>query len=670
MSGGSSSPQPQNVTTTTSNLPEYARPYYENLLNRAQAESYREYTPYQDQRIAGFTPEQQQVQQNTLGMQTPGQFGQASNFASAAGLGSLAAGQYNPTQVNNQQIGMPNLTNYQMGSPDSVSAQNYGAPQMSTAQTGFNPSLSTFQMGPAQQVNAQSYSAPQMQASQTGYSPGLSAYQMGPVDSVGAQSVTGPQMQAARTDFGSGALEQHQMAAPSIFGQPQADQYMSPYFQSVLDVQKREAVTDAQKTQLGQDLGAVRQGTYGGARQLLATTERERALGQQLGDIQARGLQSAYENAQSQFERDRSAGMSADSQNLQARLGVQQLGTQTGMQAALANLSAEQQAAVQNQSVAFQAQGLNAEQALRAALANQQSQMAVGQQNLGSQMQTQELGAQMGLQTSLANLSASQQAAVQNQAAQLQTQGLSAEQAMRAALANQQAGLTVGQQNLGAQMQTQELGTQTGLQAALANLSSSQQANVQNLAAQLQTQGLNAEQAMRAALANQQAGLTVGQQNLSALLGVQQLGANTGLQALLANQQTNLEAQRLAEQSRQFGGTLGMQGYGQMLEAGRTLGNLGLTQQQADLQRLQAQSSVAGQQQQLTQQQLDMAYADFLRQRDQPMENLGYYSNLLRGVPVQLGSTATTYAQPPSMGAQIGGLGLGALGMYNMAQGG
>jgi hypothetical protein len=137
----------------------------------------------------------------------------------------------------------------------------------------------------------------------------------------------------------------------------------------------------------------------------------------------------------------------------------------------------------------------------------------------------------------------------------------------------------------------------------------------------------------------------------------------------MANQQTNLEAQRLAEQSRQFGGTLGMQGYGQMLESGRTLGNLGLTQQQADMQRLQAQSSVAGQQQQLSQQQMDMAYADFLRQRDYPMEQLGYYSNLLRGVPVQLGSTATTYAQPPSMGAQVSGLGLGALGMYNMAQG-
>lgn len=573
MSGGSSAPTQQQVTSTTSNLPEYARPYFENLMNRSQAESYRDYTPYADQRIAGFTPEQQQVQQSTMGLQTPGQFGQASDFATVAGLGSLNAGQYNPSQYRAQQIGQPNLTQYQMGSPGDVQAQGVDSPSMGTAQTGYNPNINYFNMGQAQNVSYdpnQFGSTPEMQAAQTGYNPNL---------------------------------QNLQMQAPQAFGQAQADQYMSPYFQNVIDPQKREAILDAKKTQLAQDLGAVRQGTYGGARQLLAATERERALGQNLNDIQGRGLQAAYENAQSQYERDRSANMTAGQANLQAGL------------------------------------------------------------------QTQQLGAQTGLQTALANLSSEQQANVQNQAAQLQMQGMNAEQAMRAALANQQADLTVGQQNLSANNQNQQLGVQTGLQAALANLSSEQQSNVQNLAAQLQTQGLNADQAMRAALANQQTGLQVGQQNLNANLQTQQLGAQTGLQALLANQQTRLQTQQLNENSRQFGSTLGMQGYGQTLEAGRTLGNLGLTQQQADLQRLGAQGQTAAQQQQLQQQQMDMAYADFLRQRDYPMEQLGYYSNMLRGLPVGLSSTQTSYAPPPSAAAQIGGLGLGALGLYNTARG-
>jgi len=75
----------------------------------------------------------------------------------------------------------------------------------------------------------------------------------------------------------------------------------------VIDVQKREALTDAQKGQLAQNLGAARQGTYGGARQLLATTERERNLQNQLGDIQSKGLQAAYEAGQRGLEAERTS---------------------------------------------------------------------------------------------------------------------------------------------------------------------------------------------------------------------------------------------------------------------------------------------------------------------------------------------------------------------------
>jgi hypothetical protein len=299
--GGGAPPPPQSQTVTQTNLPEYARPYFENILNRAQAESYRPYTPYEGQRVAEFSPGQTAAQQETLGMQTPGQFAPATagtQFGTATGLGAGMAG-----------------------------------------------------------------------------------------------------LGAAFTD---------------------PTQMMSPFMQNVVDVQKREAITDAQKTQLGANLAAARQGTYGGARQLLAQTERERALGQQLGDIQARGLQSAFDAA-----------------------------SQRGMQ----------------------------------------------------------LG-QLGMQ-----------------------------------------------------------GLQTGL------------------------------------------------------TGAQQLG------------------------------------------------QLGTQQQQTDLQRIQAQAAAGAEQRQLQQQRLDTAYADFLRQRDFPMEQLSYYSNILRGIPVQLGSTQTTYAQPPSFASQAAGLGLAGLGLYNLSRG-
>lgn len=179
----------------------------------------------------------------------------------------------------------------------------------------------------------------------------LQASQYGPaqvsVDRIGAPQTTyAPQ------------LERFQMTEPGAFTGATAEQYMSPHQQAVTDIAKRQAIAEAQKLQTAANLGAARQGTYGGARQLLARTERERGLMQNLSDIQAKGSQAAFENAQQQFERDRAARAAAQQANLQAALGVQQLGTQTGLQTALANLSAQEKAALANQQYGLEAQRL------------------------------------------------------------------------------------------------------------------------------------------------------------------------------------------------------------------------------------------------------------------------------------------------------------------------
>jgi hypothetical protein len=132
-------------------------------------------------------------------------------------------------------------------------------------------------------------------------------------------------------------LNYFQMGEAEQFGSDQAQKYMSPYIQNVLDVQKRKAQEDAQQSQLMQNLGSSRQGTYGGSRQLLAGLTRERDLGRQMGDIQAQGMQSAYQNAQEQFERDRAAGFSVKDANLRAQLSVQDLEARNNLQARMAN---------------------------------------------------------------------------------------------------------------------------------------------------------------------------------------------------------------------------------------------------------------------------------------------------------------------------------------------
>lgn len=60
---------------------------------------------------------------------------------------------------------------------------------------------------------------------------------------------------------------------------------------------------------------------------------------------------------------------------------------------------------------------------------------------------------------------------------------------------------------------------------------------------------------------------------------------------------------------------------------------------------------------------LDIAYEDFVRQRDYPREQLQFYSSILRGVPVQP-STETTKFQQYNPIKDLLGTGISALGLY------
>ena len=117
--GGGGDPAPPTHTTSTStNLPEYAKPYYEELLKQTGKQVYqtdasgnvtgvKEYTPYTGERVAGFTPGQEAVQREVASMATPGGFGTAaSGLGMGTGLGFGAAGAglgqafgYTPTAI-------------------------------------------------------------------------------------------------------------------------------------------------------------------------------------------------------------------------------------------------------------------------------------------------------------------------------------------------------------------------------------------------------------------------------------------------------------------------------------------------------------------------------------------------------------------------------------------
>jgi hypothetical protein len=96
------------------------------------------------------------------------------------------------------------------------------------------------------------------------------------------------------------------------------------------------------------------------------------------------------------------------------------------------------------------------------------------------------------------------------------------------------------------------------------------------------------------------------------------------------------------------------------------LANIGMTQQQADAQRIGLQQSTAAQTQALNQQKLDMAYQDFLKEANDPYQRLQQYMNILSGVPQAKTVTETATSPAPSIGQQLLGAGLGAASLAKM----
>lgn len=481
MCGGGGGGGPQQVTSqvTQTSLPAYVQPYFENILQRGLYESARPYEAYPGQRLAQFAPEETFAQQNIMGLQRPEQLGLASDIAARVGYAGMPsgmgiAGQFRPEAVTPTY----QATEFQPGYTAGAFTPGFQAQQ--------------FQSG---------YQAGQFQ-------PGYAAGQFG------------------------GGFEAGSLAAPGAL-----ESYMSPYQQAVTDIERREAIRASQMQAPEMGAAAARAGARGGTREALIEAERQRNLSQQLGDIQARGSQAAFQQAQQAFEADRAARL----QQAQFGLGAFQAQEAARQRAAELGLSAQQQ-----------------QEAAR------QAQEQFRQSAFGMGAEERQFQANIGLQAQQAGEAARQRAA--------------------------ELGLSAQQQTDAARQAEQQFRTQA------------QQFNIE-------------------------------QQRQRALLGLEGLAADRA-------------------------------GMAQRLAAAELLGGMGSQQQALDLQRLGAQMGVGTERRGLMQRALDLGYEDFLRQQAYGREQLGYLSNLLQGVPIQPGSTVSTFGRVPTTEQQLLGSGLGALGLY------
>lgn len=258
---GGGAPTSTTSTVSQSNLPEYARPYFENLMNRSEGVTTQAYQPYGGPRVQDFKEDQyagiNAVRANQGSYQpmfdaASGAFGAAGGTMGQAGgmFGAAASmagnAQFDPTQVNNS----------------------------------YNPT------NVANSYTAHSYN-------------------------------------------------------PDNWNSATAAQYMSPYMQNVVDIQKREANRQFGIQNVNQDTQATQAGAFGGYRDAIVDVENQRNQNMLLDDIQAKGLNDAYGQGIGAFNADRSAQMNANNLNnafgqAQAGLGLQagQMNNQFGQAAA------------------------------------------------------------------------------------------------------------------------------------------------------------------------------------------------------------------------------------------------------------------------------------------------------------------------------------------------
>ena len=131
------------------------------------------------------------------------------------------------------------------------------------------------------------------------------------------------------------------------------------------------------------------------------------------------------------------------------------------------------------------------------------------------------------------------------------------------------------------------------------------------------------------------------------------------------SQAQNLAGAQLNAQQGQFGAGLGLQGLQTALTGANALGALGGQQYQQNMGINAIQNQYGLQQQAQMQKDLDTRYQDYLNYQNYPYKQIGFMSDILRGVPLtQTGSSV--YQAPPSTAQNIASLGLGAAGISKL----
>jgi hypothetical protein len=145
----------------------------------------------------------------------------------------------------------------------------------------------------------------------------------------------------------------------------------------------------------------------------------------------------------------------------------------------------------------------------------------------------------------------------------------------------------------------------------------------------------------------------------------QQAAYQQGMGQFNTEQAATQNAAQLNAQQGQFGAGLGLQGLQTALTASNALGNLGNMQYQQNMGVNALQNQYGLQQQAQMQTDINNKYQDFLNYQNYPYKQLGFMSDIIRGVPLT-STGSSVYTAPPSTAQNIASLGLGAAGVSKL----
>ena len=273
-----------------------------------------------------------------------------------------------------------------------------GAQTGQQASTNYPAGTMQAGMGPGEQLAAQSSVAGPSGLQQQAYNTAANMQvpgQYGQATDIGRAAGLGLLNTAGQAQglqsLAQQAIQQGRQYAQDITDPSRTQAFMSPYMQNVVNTQQREAQRQADIARTKRAGEAVSKGAFGGSRQALVEAEANRNLATQMGDIQAQGLQNAFQNAQQQQ-------LNAQNQAMQGyNTGIQGYGQgitgQTGAygQASqgagtLSNIGGQQLGSQQSianlQNTLGQQQQANQQQIINQAMQNYQMQRMYPQQQL------------------------------------------------------------------------------------------------------------------------------------------------------------------------------------------------------------------------------------------------------------------------------------------------